>query len=176
MGRCVFEHPGEVVRVVGGEAELGAGRHDSREVVEGGAGDEAAFVVPRLGPGVGEEDEGAGDRPRRQGGEEEACVVGEEADVGEVVVGDRGGQAGDAVLEDLAADKADLRVRLGLRGKVLAAAEADFQPDRLDRVRKQGREVDRQRERQRGQQRLGQALLARPQLVAAASAVKARRV
>jgi hypothetical protein len=91
-------------------------------------------VVARLWPRVGEEDKGAGDRIRREGGEEGAGVLREDADVGEVAVGDRGCQAGDAVLEDLAADKPDLRVRLGLGGEMLAAAEADLEPDRRDRV------------------------------------------
>ncbi len=175
VGGRVFEHPGEVVGVVGGEAELGAGRHDSGELVEGRPGDEAALAVAGLRPRVGKEDEGAGDRVLRQRGEEEAGVFGEDADVGEVALSDRRGQAGDAVLEDLAADKSDLGMRLGLGGEVLAAAEANLQPNRLDRVREKRRQVDRKGEGERRQQRLGKMLLPRAQLAAAAASVEAQR-
>jgi hypothetical protein len=59
----------------------------------------------------------------------------------------------------------------GLLGKVLAAAEADFEPDRRDRGGKKRRRVKptplRQRNRQPWQQRFGELALAGAQRPAA---------
>ena len=60
-----------------------------------------------------------------------------DADIAEAAPRDLAEQPGDAVLEHLAADKADLGMPLGLFGEVLAAAEADLEPDRATGIREQ---------------------------------------
>jgi hypothetical protein len=96
-------------------------------------------VVAELGPGVGEEDEDPGDAGVGQGGEQEAGVVHQDADIGEPPLLDEGEEAGDAVEEGLDADQANLGVGLGLGGEVLAAAETDLEPERPRRVEQGGR-------------------------------------
>ena len=75
--------------------------------------DQPALVVALLGPGVGKQDERAGDRGIRQPAQERAGVVGVQADVGELLALDRAQRLDDAVLERLAADQADVRVGRG---------------------------------------------------------------
>lgn len=50
----VFAHPGPVVGVVGGDAELAEGLEDPEGVLQEAVLDHPAFVVSGLGPGVGE--------------------------------------------------------------------------------------------------------------------------
>ena len=52
-------------------------------------------------------------------------------------------QLGDAVDERLDPQKADIAMALGLRGEMLAAAEADLEPDLLRRRRKEAARIDR---------------------------------
>ena len=90
-----------------------------------------------------------------------------QADIGEPCALDRGERLGHAVDERLDADEAGARIALGLRDQMLAAAEADFEADVIDRRRKQ-RRADRpapacEIERKPRQQRLEQRGLARPQ-------------
>src|SRR6185437_13649615 len=85
-------------------------------------------------------------------------------------------QLGDAVLEDLAADDADVAMRRRLGGEMLAAAEADLEPDIVHRRGEQRGGIERARRRQRDgearQQRVDQALLAGMQLPAASASVE----
>src|SRR5580658_8270275 len=83
-----------------------------------------------LGPGVGEEDEDALDRGRRQCSDQQARIVDEQADIGQMPTLDLAEQFGDAVFEYLAADEADTAMPSGLNRKVLATAKADLQPNR----------------------------------------------
>src|SRR5258705_536053 len=69
-------------------------------------------------------------------------VVGKDPDVVEPGAGELAEQPGYAVLEHLAADKADVRVLFGLCSEMLPGAKADLEPDRSGRCRKQGRWVE----------------------------------
>ena len=64
-----------------------------------------------------------------QGGKELSRVVVKNPDVGQAFAFDQAQQIGDAVDEGIATDEADVGVRLGLLGQMLAAAEPDFQPN-----------------------------------------------
>ena len=76
--------------------------------------------------------------------EQEARVVGEDADPPGRAVGLQMAQeAGDPLDEGLAADEADGRIGAHLMGEVLAGAEADLEPEVLDRRREQRAQVDR---------------------------------
>jgi hypothetical protein len=79
-----------------------------------------------------------------------------------------------AIDKGLAADETLARMGSGLRNQIFAAAEADFEPDRIDRRRKQLREIRRRRllesERKPRQQRLHQRSVVRPQRVALTAA------
>ena len=91
-------------------------------------GDEPALVVALLGPGIGKQDERAGDRGVRQPAQQRAGVVGVQADVGELLALDGAQRLDDAVLERLAADQADVRVGARLPQQMLGPAEADLEP------------------------------------------------
>src|SRR6516162_8711842 len=131
--------------------------------------------MAELRPRVRKQNEHARERSLVEGGEQQARVVEEEANVGEAALLDFGEQLGDAVLEHLAADEAQPRMRRGLGGQVLAGAEADLEPDPIHWGRKErlGRERarGRQRETQAREQPLPERLLAGPQLAAAAAAI-----
>ena len=105
-------------------------------------------------------------------------VIRVDADVAEALVLDFAEQPRDAVLEHLAADKIYLRVLCRLGGQVLTGAKADFQPNPLDRPRKEARQVEmtlgRQSDRKFGQQCLGQTLPPQAQRPAAPATVNAR--
>ena len=88
-------------------------------------------------------------------------------------------QGGDAVDEHLAADQADGWVRRGLGGQMLAAAEADLEPDLVDGAGEKGfgvehRAVDGRHDGQARQQRIDQGAADLPQRPPLAAAVKTR--
>ena len=172
----MLEHPAEITRIVGGEAQLAAIGHRRGEEVERRRCDEAALVVTELRPGIGKEDEDAGQHRLGQRRQEEARIVDEEPDIAELLPLDVGKQLDDAVLEDLAADKALARRRRGLRCQMLAGAEADLEGDRLGRRGERCGRVEmpcfRQRDGEPRQQRRQQVLLSRAKLAAAAAAIK----
>jgi hypothetical protein len=90
-------------------------------------------------------------------------------------------QARDAVDEDLGADQPDPGVGGRLGGEMLAAAEADLEPDRGRRrgeaaARVERRAAFRQRQGELRQPVLEQAAAAGPQPSAAAAAIEARPV
>ena len=64
-------------------------------------------------------------------------------DVCEAELVDRDQRLRHAVDERLASDEAGARVSLRLRDQMLRAAEADFEPHVVDRLRKQGCEIVR---------------------------------
>ena len=70
--------------------------------------------------------------------------------------------------------KAISRMRAGLRGEMLAAAEADLEPERSARVR-EGRERIARIDAQPRQKRAEQLVLRRPQPLALAAAVERAR-
>ena len=65
----------------------------------------------------------------RQRFDQRARVAGANPDVGELLLVDRRQQLGDAVDEGLAADEADVRLFARPGGQMLAAAEADLEPE-----------------------------------------------
>ena len=143
MVRCMFEHPGEISGIVGRQPQFGAVDHNVSEPVEHRWRHEPTLVVPSFRPRIREKNEDTASRPRRQRREERARIAGMDADIVELPSIDFAEQFDDAVFEDFAADKANLRVPLGLRREMLAAAKADFQPDFLRGRREQPRGIDK---------------------------------
>jgi hypothetical protein len=131
--------PGLVGRVVAGDAPLAAGAEGAGDQRQQRRVDEAALGVAGLGPGIGEEQEEAVERALRQQAEQVAGILRPEAEMagerggGLRALGDQGGeQRAEAILEDLGGDVADPGIGPDLGQAVLAAAEADLQPERLD--------------------------------------------
>src|SRR5277367_4776947 len=87
-----------------------------------------------LWPGVGEEDEDAVDRDRRQRPDQQPRIVDEQADIGEMPTLDLAEEFGDAVFEYLTADEANFAMPFGLGCEMLASAKADLQPNRPRRI------------------------------------------
>ena len=175
MRRHALEHPGDVIRVVARQAELRAWLQHARERIEERRLDQAALVVAGLGPRVGEQHESARDRGGRETVEERSRVVVPDPDIGEVPVTDMAEQRDDAILVGLAADQPDIRMLRCLPGEMLAAAEADLEPDLARRRREEARRIDgglaiRQRDLQLRQQRVEESGAPGAQLAPAATA------
>jgi len=142
---------------------------------------EAALGVARLRPGVREQQKHAVQAGIGQGGQQGAGVVRPDQQVGRQRRGGRVGaighqarqQGGDAVLERFAGDQPGIGIRLDLRCRVLAAAEADFQPQPGRRRGEAGLGSRRIGHRQPRQHGLHQRDLARPQLVPARPTIQA---
>ncbi len=109
-------------------------------------------------------------------GDERARVVGEDADVGKLAPLDVADELGDAVLEHFGADHADRRMRRRLRRQVLAAAEAELEPNGADGPREERARIERplcrKLEAELRQTRFDEALLALAQRAPAAPAVQ----
>ena len=122
-------------------------------------------MVPRLGPGIGKEQEQAIEAGRRQARHEVARVAGVEAHVGQVKRIDVAKRAGHPVHERLGAEEEHVGPPRRLGRQVLAAAKADLQPDLPGAGRqRQGieRRLGRGDLRQQGLQQSGLARLYRP--------------
>ena len=128
------QYPTLVSGIVGGNAQQGVVFQRAGEMIQRVGRDDAALVMACLAPGIGEQDEGAPQRGLAQRGQQQAGVVAEQADIGQPLGVDLRQQAGDAVDEGFAADETDIRMRARLGGQVLARAEADFQPGRMQRI------------------------------------------
>jgi hypothetical protein len=126
------QHPAGIVAIVGGDAQLGAGAHDAGKLGECGCRHEPALAMSRLRPGIGEQDERAPDAALGQPTQERTRIVGVQSNIGELLLLDGAQDLDDPVLERLAADEADTRIVPRLPEQVLAAAEADLQPDVRD--------------------------------------------
>lgn len=94
---------------------------------------EPALVMPFLGPWIGKKNEGAIHAGLGQQAQERPAVVGVYSDIGQAFGVDGVQHLDDAILERLAADQADITVMSGLPDQMLAAAEADLQPDLVNR-------------------------------------------
>ena len=132
-------------------------------------------MVAALGPGVGEQQEDAPDAGIAEVGDEFARIAIMHANVGNALLVNVAEQLGDAVNVGLAADEADVRMGRGLPGKVLAAAEADLQPDILDVAEQALRLLERAHARldaQSGEQVLDQPRLAGAQRRTLAPAIE----
>src|SRR5262245_47804907 len=98
--------------------------------------------MPELGPWIGKEHERApegriGERPKHQ-----ASVVHRHAYILDGGRFDQREEPRDSVHERLDADEADLGMPLGERREVLAAAEADLEPDRAYPRREQADRIE----------------------------------
>src|SRR5215469_3524809 len=137
-----FEDPAEVTAVVGRDPQLGVVGRDRRQRVEHLAREEAALVVAPFWPGIRKQDKHAIDRSRRQRCDQQPRVIGEHANVVEAALLDLREKLDDPVLENLAADKTDLRMPFSLLRQMLAAAEADLQPYRSPRGTEQNAGIE----------------------------------
>src|SRR5690606_38921190 len=104
---------------------------------EGFQTDEAALAVAALRPRVRIEHEDAPDGARGQARQNAHRIVVPDAQVGNAVLLNPGKELRHAVDEGLAADETDVRVLASPGEQVLAAAEADLEPDVADRMRKE---------------------------------------
>jgi len=115
-----------------GDAELTARPQDAGKLGDRFARNEPALVMPFLGPWIGKQNEGAIHAGLGQQAQERPAVVGVDPDIGQAFGVDGAQHLDDAVLERLAADQADIGVMSRLPDQVLAAAEANLQPDFLN--------------------------------------------
>ncbi|MGY3497580.1 hypothetical protein ACVW1B_006999 [Bradyrhizobium sp. USDA 4502] len=166
------QRPGAIVVDVADEAEFAARRQQSCHRSDRRILHEAPLPVPPLRPGIGMDQVDARKRTRRRPGQQFGRVAGEQADIADIQRLDLGQDLRHAVDIGLAADEARGRKGLRLRDQMLAAAEADFEPDILDAVVEQlGQRLGRGRrdvDRQMRQQSVDQVGLVRAQLVALA--------
>jgi hypothetical protein len=135
--------------------------------------------VAGLRPGVREEQEDAVERGRRQHRQQQPGIVREDPDIADAAALEMVEQAGDAVDEDLGADQPDLGMSRRLGREMLAAAEADLQPDRGRRRREAALRIERRAAFGQPQGELRQAVLeqaaaSRPQPAAVAAAIEVR--
>jgi hypothetical protein len=176
MRRHQLQHRAEVTQIIGREPELGSALHGARELVQRARRDHAPLVMPRLGPGVREQDEHPAEASVRQRRQQEPRVVDEDADVAEIAAAHLGQEFDHAVLEHLGAEETHVGVRRGLLGQMLTGAEADLEPDLGERNGKEPLRVNppvfRQIDGELRQEAREQVALARPQLAAAAPAIE----
>jgi peptidoglycan/LPS O-acetylase OafA/YrhL len=178
-GRCVEQRlrshhlmdPGLVRRIIGRDPPFGARLQNACQQGQHRRMDEAPLGVARLGPRVGEQQEQPVQRLVGEGAQQNTGVVGPEAEVlrergcGLAALRHQTGEQGtDAVDEHLAGDQPNVGICSNLRQRVLAAAEADFQPERSRPPR---RVVEKPR-----QGDFQQPFLARAQAVAAGAAIE----
>ena len=144
-GREMAERPVDVAVDVTGHAQQPAGGEDAGDAREILRADEAALPVPTLRPRVGIEQVDAGERGRGQPVEQPGGVIVMQADIAEGAVGDRRDRLGHAGDEGLDADEAGAGVGRGVGGQMVAPAEADLEPDVIDRRGEQRRQRGRRR-------------------------------
>ena len=135
--------------MVAGQAQLGAVGQHAGQGRDRRAVDEAALVMARLGPGVGKQHERAADRRVGERLDQQARVVGKDADPRALGVGKPAKQRRDAGDVGFAADDADIRIGARLGGEVLAGAETDLEPDVAHRPVEQDARIERPVARQR---------------------------
>src|ERR1043166_9288211 len=112
----------EIARIVGGEAPLRAGLQDPRHLIEHFALDEAALVVTRLRPGVGEENEEPSDARVGQRGDDIAGIVFVEPDVRKLFFVEPAKKFRSACDVWFSSEEPDRRMGGGLPDKMLARA------------------------------------------------------
>src|SRR5260221_4599740 len=99
--------------------------------------------MPGFRPGIREQQEQPAEALIRQPGQQLAGIFRIDPHVATGLIGKMTKQAGNTVEEDLAADEADLRMCRGLCRQMLAATKADFEPDIVDRLRKERSRIER---------------------------------
>jgi len=167
----VSQRPGRVVRDIGGEAKLAARTQDTPDRRDVHVLHEAALPVSPLRPRIWIEKVDARKRCRREPGEDVGRIAMMEPDIRCAACGYRGKCLCHAVDEGLDPNEADLRIGLCLGDHVLPAAEADLQPNLLDRIGKQRVEsfwMRREIEGELGEQSVEQRRARRSQSVALA--------
>jgi hypothetical protein len=141
----MLEYPRFVARIVGRDAQLRAVRHNAREQRECCRCNDPSLVMARLAPGIWKQDEDTIDRGLGQGRKQQPRIVAKQADIAETHLIDLTQQPGNAIDKRLAADKADVGVRLRLPGEMFAGAKANFEPQPVRGFRETG--VRRKRRR-----------------------------
>ena len=130
-----LQHRTQVAHVVGGEAELGAVLHGTRELVERLRRDHPPLVMTRLGPGVRKQDEDPAKAGLRERGQQEPCVIDKDSDVAELPALHLRQELDHAILEHLGAEETYIGMSRRILGQVLAGAEANLKPDFRSRDR-----------------------------------------
>jgi len=142
---------------------------------------EPPLGMPRLRPGIGEQQHKPLQRCRRHGAQQRASIIGPDTQVIRQLRGQRigalrnkpGEKGRNPVLEHLAGDQPSARMRRDLRQRMLAAAETDFQPQPRRRRAKRPERVRRIAHGQTGQSLFEQLTLPRPQRMPARPAIQA---
>lgn len=115
--------------MIGCDAKLAARSQRAGNQLERLRRAESSFLVPSLGPRIGKEQEDARERTGRQGPQQQSRIIEQNADIPLPSCFEQKEQVRDAVDERLATEKADIRMKRSLGRQVLAAAEADFEPE-----------------------------------------------
>ena len=169
------QHRPRVIADVGTKAQLGAGLHRAGEQRQGRRVHQPALTVLGLRPGVRKQNECPVDRGRRQPAQHRTGVVRIKPDIAQVLLLDGGQHLDHPLLERLAADATGVRVVLRLPDQVLAAAEADLEPDlrfrRIEQASEFGGGRRRQIEPDARQHLADQPFLPRRQLATAPAAI-----
>lgn len=122
------EHLQRVVFPVGGAVDVAAALQARGEQGDERRLDQPAFLVPRLVPGIGEEDVDAGERGFRQHVTDDLNgIVIADAQIGEVFLGDQLAQRADAGNVNLQPEIVVFRVVCGDLRRRFAHAAADFE-------------------------------------------------
>lgn len=127
--RNVAQAPPGINGVVGCHPKLAARPNQAGELIQGVSVDKAPFGVTALWPRVWVEKKNPGEARVSEVGQKFPCVFSQDADVGETSLRPMAQETGDAVLEDFGANDAHIRMRLGLRGKVLSGPKTDLEPN-----------------------------------------------
>ncbi len=105
-------------------------------------GDPSSTAVPLLRLWIRKQEEDPAKAGIGECGQQEPCIVDENADVGELPTPHLCQQLDHAVLEDLGAEKADIGMCGRLLRQMLSGAEADLEPKLGGRNREQPLRVD----------------------------------
>src|SRR5262249_29124125 len=124
-----------------GKAKEAAGPQDARKHRDRAILHEPSFPMPTLRPWIGVEQIHLGQRGGREPRHEFDGVAGVKSDIVDGALLDRCKDFRLAADEGLAADETDRRMGASFCDQILAAAESDFEADRLDGARKYLREV-----------------------------------
>lgn len=150
-------------------------------MLEGIVANKAPAVMPFFRPWIRKQGINPAETGIGQDRKKLPYVIIENADVCKTAVFNQAQYGCNAVDEWLATDKSDIRVSLGLSGKMFAAAEPDFEPKILNRAGKQGLHVHgliigRQLQPKARQEIVDQGLAAGTQFVPPPPAVEPRFV
>jgi len=131
MRRKPLQSPDEISRIVGRKADLRTRLHDASKLIQHRHLYEPSLVMTRLRPRIGKEDKHPADARLGKRVNDVTRVFGIETDiVGPIrTSGQLRKELGDTGDVRLGSDDSDIGVRFGLPKQMLAAAEADLQPN-----------------------------------------------